>query len=89
MKLKLTLIFNIYLFIQKEEAEWFGLTEREAIQKQRLLEAETMTPVPLKHQLRLKFIEELKSNLFCIYYISSVFAVYYFYSEIAVTFISM
>ncbi|XP_055936272.1 39S ribosomal protein L28, mitochondrial-like [Argiope bruennichi] len=45
--------------IPREEAEWFGLTEREAVQKQRLLEEETQ-PVPLKHAFRQKYIEELK-----------------------------
>lgn len=48
--------------IPKEEAEWFGLTEREAVQKQRLLEAETIKPIPLKHQLRLQLIEELRGK---------------------------
>ncbi|XP_015905530.1 large ribosomal subunit protein bL28m [Parasteatoda tepidariorum] len=47
--------------IPKEEAEWFGLTMREAVQKQRLLEEEQQ-PVPLKHALRLKLIEELKQK---------------------------
>jgi len=47
--------------IPKEEAEWFGLTLREAIQKQRLLEEE-IQPVPLKHALRLKLLEEFKNK---------------------------
>ncbi|GIY33483.1 hypothetical protein CDAR_474261 [Caerostris darwini] len=47
--------------IPREEAEWFGLTEREAVQKQRLLEEE-IQPVPLKHKLRQQYIEELKRN---------------------------
>ncbi|XP_035230188.1 uncharacterized protein LOC118202141 [Stegodyphus dumicola] len=46
----------------KEEAEWFGLTLRQAIQKQRLIE-EDIKPIPLKHELRLKFIEQLKRLL--------------------------
>ncbi|GFS82965.1 39S ribosomal protein L28, mitochondrial [Nephila pilipes] len=45
--------------IPKEEAEWFGLTEREAVQKQRLLEEEAQ-PLPLKHVLRQNYIEDLK-----------------------------
>ncbi|KAG8182629.1 hypothetical protein JTE90_009992 [Oedothorax gibbosus] len=47
--------------IPKEEAEWFGLTMREAVQKQRLLEEE-IVPVPLKHTFRAKYLEELKKK---------------------------
>ncbi|XP_054715931.1 39S ribosomal protein L28, mitochondrial-like [Uloborus diversus] len=56
-------IFDRYqkFVIPREEAEWFGLTEREAIQKQRILEEER--PVePLKHKLRMMLIEEFKST---------------------------
>lgn len=58
-------VFSKYekYMIPKEEAEWFGLTLREAIQKQRLIEFEqSLTPVPLKHQLRLKLLEELEKK---------------------------
>lgn len=47
--------------IPKEEAEWFGLSMREAIKKQRILE-EGKKRVPLKHEYRRKFIEELKAH---------------------------
>lgn len=47
--------------IPREEVEWFGLTEREAVQKQRLLEEE-IQPIPLKHAIRQRYIEELKSK---------------------------
>ncbi|GFR28883.1 39S ribosomal protein L28, mitochondrial [Trichonephila clavata] len=45
--------------IPREEAEWFGLTERQAVQKQRLLEEES-PPLPFKHAIRQRYIEELK-----------------------------
>lgn len=47
--------------IPKEEAEWFGLTMREAIKKQRILEEVTKKRAPLKHECRAKFIEELEA----------------------------
>jgi len=53
--------YNKYM-IPKEEAEWFGLTMREAVQKQKLIEVEQNPPVPLKYKLRQQFIEDLKNN---------------------------
>ncbi|XP_042884560.1 39S ribosomal protein L28, mitochondrial-like [Penaeus japonicus] len=45
-----------------EEAEWFGLTIKEAATKQKNIEAQANVPVPLKESFRQEFVEYLKTN---------------------------
>lgn len=48
--------------IPEEEAEWFGLTLKEAGIKQKTIEDDANTPQPLKHAFRAEFIEYLKNK---------------------------
>lgn len=58
-----SVFFSINLLkIQIEEAEWFGLTEREAVRKQRLIDAKNNVKIPLKYEFTRKLLEELQSN---------------------------
>ncbi|KAG0728101.1 39S ribosomal protein L28, mitochondrial [Chionoecetes opilio] len=47
--------------LPEEEADWFGLSLREALIKQRRLEKAANAPMPLKHKFRLEFVEYLKT----------------------------
>ena len=48
-------------YLQEEEAEWYGLTIKEASTKQKILE-EDIEPEPLKHAFRKEFVEYLENN---------------------------
>lgn len=47
--------------IPENEAEWYGLTIKEACTKQKILETEANQPIPLKIQFRKDLIEQLKA----------------------------
>ncbi|KAG7160762.1 39S ribosomal protein L28, mitochondrial-like isoform X3 [Homarus americanus] len=48
--------------IPEEEADWFGLTTKEAATKQKLIEDRANVPQPLKNSFRAEFIEYLKEK---------------------------
>lgn len=48
------------VYLQEEEAEWFGLTLSEAATKQIRMEEAANAPKPLKHAFRAEFLEFLK-----------------------------
>nr|CAG4641292.1 EOG090X0GHI [Eulimnadia texana] len=48
------------LIVPEEEAEWYGLTIKEAMSKLTQLDTPPVQPVPLKQQFREEFINELK-----------------------------
>ncbi|XP_037797907.1 39S ribosomal protein L28, mitochondrial-like isoform X2 [Penaeus monodon] len=53
--------FNRHI-IPVEEADWYGLSIKEAITKQKIIEEKANAPVPLKEAFRKEFIEYLKAN---------------------------
>ncbi|KAF6199871.1 hypothetical protein GE061_006169 [Apolygus lucorum] len=59
-------VFNKYKhFLEpysEEDIEWYGLHFDEALAKYKKMEATSNAPVPLKHSLRLKYIEKLVNN---------------------------
>lgn len=48
--------------IPEEEADWYGLSLKEAADKQKLIEEEANRPQPLKHSFRAEFIEYLMNK---------------------------
>ena len=47
--------------MKAEEAEWFGLSIKDAVLKQKLIDAKNYKPIPLKMTLAKELIEELQS----------------------------